>query len=198
VLWIFLYAIVPPLAALLAWLSGSVVYWYGGYPLYWRMLFCTQVPAPFSTCGSYYDWTIFMFDTLFYTAIGYIILFGYAVYDLQRRVPRPTMSRGQSARPFRVILLCAIIPGIAALATWLAGFAVNLYGGFPLNWRMPCSLQAPTPIPTPTTGGSCAIYDWIAFDLDVLVYTTIGYGLLTCYNMYDRFWGSGTFQRKPA
>ena len=102
---ILLYAVVPAVAALITWLTGSLVYWYGGFPLYWRTPFysmrqtCIGVSCP--PPPSFYDlswrtidnWGAFIFDMLFYTAIGYSFLFGYVVYDQPRQALRPTTSR---------------------------------------------------------------------------------------------------------
>ena len=98
---IFLYAIVPLTSALITLLTGSLVYWYGGFPLYWRTPYFMAQPCVAGSCPmppSFYDWSWreinywpgFFFDLLFYTAIGYSLLFGYVVYDQPRQALRPT------------------------------------------------------------------------------------------------------------
>lgn len=102
---IFLYAIVPLISGLITLLTGSLVYWYRGFPMYWRIPFYSMQPTCIgASCPpppSFYDWSWreinywpgFFFDLLFYTAIGYSLLFGYVVYDQPGQAPRLTASR---------------------------------------------------------------------------------------------------------
>jgi hypothetical protein len=76
-----------------------------------------------------------------------------------------------------------ILAGIAtALATVLIANGVGGYG-FPFAWK-----TGGCPPPGIVFSASCFLaigYDWISFGLDVLLYTTIGYGLLFVYTKYN-------------
>ncbi|HVH14459.1 MAG TPA: hypothetical protein VNA15_01910 [Candidatus Angelobacter sp.] len=92
------------ISALVTLLTGSLVYWYGGFPMIWRIPEYSMQPCVAGSCfpppSSYDwswrridDWSTFIYDLLLYTGIGYSLLFGYVVYDQPRQAHRPATSR---------------------------------------------------------------------------------------------------------
>jgi hypothetical protein len=81
---VILSAIVPVVAVLITWLTGILTSQYepGGFPFQWKTLGprCLVCPIP----SIIYDWTAFALDVLFYSAIGYGLLLGYARYHASK------------------------------------------------------------------------------------------------------------------
>ena len=77
------------------------------------------------------------------------------------------------------MLFYGLVPVFAVLFTWftafLAGFQVRQ--GLPLPWKSGLAC------PGPGLEFFCTAisYDWLAFALDVLFYSAVGYGLLLVY-----------------
>jgi len=74
-------------------------------------------------------------------------------------------------------VLLVLIPPLAILATWLAGFwsPVQIYDyGFPLPWKS-CTI-----VPTVLGGNACYsnTYDWTSFLFDTVFFAFIGYGII--------------------
>jgi len=83
---VILSAIVPIVAVLITWLTGisTSQYQQGGFPFQWKTLgvYCLLLGCPPPSIN--YDWTAFALDVLFYSAIGYGLLLGYAMYHASK------------------------------------------------------------------------------------------------------------------
>jgi hypothetical protein len=85
----------------------------------------------------------------------------------------------------RVLLVLTLVTS-AIVITLITGFFVLLgplysYYGFPLPWRLD---YCPIVQPYVFQPYVCAPIIWWAFDIDVLFYTALGYGLLFGYTKY--------------
>jgi len=83
---VILSAIVPVIAVLITWLTGisTSQYEQGGFPFQWKTLGprCLALGCPPPSIN--YDWTAFALDVLFYSAVGYGLLLGYAKYHASK------------------------------------------------------------------------------------------------------------------
>ena len=79
------------------------------------------------------------------------------------------------------LVVVAITPALAVLATLVTGYLYFAYGGwgFPAPWRglvfQICPLMACTVNGCPICNSSI---DWVSFGVDILFYTAIGYSLV--------------------
>jgi hypothetical protein len=84
------------------------------------------------------------------------------------------------------LLVVVIIPVLAVLVTWTAGYLYIAYGfgGFPVPWRGLVFQSCPL-IACPLTGCTCDTskivqvnIDWLSLGVDILFYTAIGYSIV--------------------
>jgi hypothetical protein len=82
------------------------------------------------------------------------------------------------------ILVYALVPAFAVLATWLSGFIETSFFeyGFPLPWKtMPFGRAVCPPSPLEIAcflGPRLAVYNWVLFLLDTAFYLTLGYATI--------------------
>lgn len=174
---VLLFYLVPLfVAAFLATLAsasiGSLSGW--GFPLQWKIGGCTTINGGLTCAAEYDNWLFLAADTLFYTLVGYVLLYaGYVVAP-------STVKRVAILSP-RTVLFNTLIASVFTLATgWLGteqfvspgGFSGQSYG-FPLAWK---TTLASCPPPCIQANGTR--YDWILLTGDLLFYLTVGYGIL--------------------
>lgn len=72
---------------------------------------------------------------------------------------------------------CCLVPFVSVLVTLLSGLAAYYNQGLPLPWKNVIVCAGPG------VEFACYIlmFSWIAFALDAVFYTTIGYGLLLAW-----------------
>ncbi len=79
-------------------------------------------------------------------------------------------------------ILYSMVPMFAVLITWVTGFLAGFQfeQGLPLPWKTGWGC------PGPSLGVLCTVisYNWLAFGLDVLFYTAVGYGSIFVYTRY--------------
>ena len=174
---VLLFYLVPlAIAAFLATLAsasiGSLSGW--GFPLQWKIGGCTQINGTLVCAAEYDDWLFFGVDALFYTLVGYVLL-----YVIDKLLPG-RVERVATLRP-RIILFIVLIASSLTLATgWLASeqfFTPAGVGGvsygFPFAWK---TTLASCPPPCLQANGTR--YDWVSLIGDLLFYMTGAFGIL--------------------
>jgi hypothetical protein len=88
---------VPVVAALATWLTGFSLSWSeeGGFPFVWKTsnIVCAAIGCP--PLVTIYDWTAFMLDVLFYSALGYCFLLILFKYVAKKAASRGGATFGQ-------------------------------------------------------------------------------------------------------
>jgi len=174
---ILLFYLVPlAIAAFLVTLAsasiGSLSGW--GFPLQWKIGGCTQINGTLVCAAEYDDWLFFGVDALFYTLVGYGLL-----YVIDKLLPG-RVERVATLRP-RIILFIVLIASSLTLATgWLASeqFVIpagigGVSYGFPFAWK---TTLASCPPPCLQANGTR--YDWVSLIGDLFFYMTGAFGIL--------------------
>ncbi len=164
--------VVAFLATLASASIGSLSGW--GFPLQWKIGGCTTINGTLTCAAESYNWLFLTADTLFYTLVGYVLLYlGHTV--------APTIVDRVAILSPRIILFNTLMASIITLATgWFGtgqiaspgGFSGQTYG-FPLAWK---TTLASCPPPCLQANGTQ--YDLILLTSDLIFYLTAGYCIL--------------------
>ena len=98
---VFLALTLVAIAIIITLITGLVVLvrnsFYFGIPVGWRLDYCPILAALYA-CPPY-NWGAFVLDVLFYTALGYGLVLGYARYHASKSLGFPPKQSSDAASP---------------------------------------------------------------------------------------------------